>query len=354
MNIVSNFDNDVRSTKKSRGSYEWWYFDATSENGYQIVVIFYEGNPFSRRYIQKLDGPVDVTAAEFPALSISVYKNGEAIYYSFRETDKENALFSERIPKGKIGDSYFEGSRIDGSIRYRVVLNQKLDNGDSIQADLIFSSTDWRPEGFSETGDMDAAQHSWNLVMPNCEVQGNVGLGGLEPEQIDFKGSGYHDHNIGSEPMKESFYEWYWGRYHIGETTFIYYLMNRFGEWEKRAWLIDRNRLTLVCNEIQMQGQILSVFGLNTARILKFTFPEKELFLQLDQVMDNGPFYQRYLGRLLLGSGSDVESVRGISEYIRPARIYSRIFWPLVDMRIRYPGKAHWVQKNPRLYRWTW
>jgi carotenoid 1,2-hydratase len=31
-----------------------------------------------------------------------------------------------------------------------------------------------------------------------------------------------------------------------------------------------------------------------------------------------------------------------------------KIFWPLVNMRIQYPGKTHWVQKSPRLYRWTW
>ncbi|WP_322570634.1 hypothetical protein [Rhodohalobacter sp.] len=56
----------------------------------------------------------------------------------------------------------------------------------------------------------------------------DLAVRGKKVEQdITFSGIGYHDHNIGQEPMKESFRDWYWGRYHFEEFTLVYYLMQK-------------------------------------------------------------------------------------------------------------------------------
>jgi len=73
--------------------------------------------------------------------------------------------------------------------------------------------------------------------------------------------------------------------------------------------------------------------------------------------LDNGPFYRRYSSDafLRIKHRGLVESKSGITEYIYPSRIYSRIFWPFVDMRIRYAAEnPHWIQRSKTLYRWTW
>lgn len=352
MKIISDYRKDTQTAKPIPGSYEWWYFDAISEDGYSIVIIFYEGNPFSRRYIHKLERGNDAAAVNFPALSISLYKEGSPLYYGFRECEPSQASFSADQPEGEVEGSFFSCEEVSGELIYRVNLNQSLSGGDSIRGELEFRSAS--RELFEAGEDQGEKSHFWNLIQPKCSVSGELQISGYSEERVLFTGTGYHDHNTGAEPMKESFDEWYWGRYHLRESTLIYYLMNLGGKWEKAFWLIGDDGHVEQGNSAVMSEKGLSLFGLETARKIEFTGENFKAMLQLDRVIDNGPFYQRYSGRVLLDRGGEPETTRGISEYIRPDRIYSRIFWPLVNMRISYPGEDHWVQRNPFLYRWTW
>ncbi|MEX1013974.1 MAG: hypothetical protein WDZ80_02330, partial [Candidatus Paceibacterota bacterium] len=159
----------------------------------------------------------------------------------------------------------------------------------------------------------------------------------------------------GSEPMKDSFKEWYWGRYHIGDTTLIYYLMSVNGEWNKNGWLIDEEGTVINLDlKVEMSNKGFNLFGLESARTFHLEGDGIQAFIQLDQVVDSGPFYQRFIGKTLVSRGGKPEQALGFSEYIYPSRIYSRIFWPLVNMRIKYPGISHWVQRHHKLYRITW
>ena len=353
MNIISDFSKDTQTEKPIPGSYEWWYFDAQTVCGYKIVVIFYEGNPFSRRYIQALEKGSKKTAHGFPAISISVYEDGKPVYYSFRETNPEYAHFSDNQPSGRVEECSFQGTLKKNKIEYKLKLDQKLPNGDSIQATLMFQKNNYTPSNF-QASSSSSESHEWNLVLPSCQVSGEISIQGYSSKHLEFRGSGYHDHNTGFEPLKDSFKEWYWGRYHFEERTFIYYLMNCDNSWENKAWLVEENGGISECGDIQISEYSSSIFGLKTARKIECSAGENGIFLQLDQMLDNGPFYQRFGGRAIFKNRTVVEEASGISEYIKPHRIYNRLFFPLVDMRISYPEKNHWVQKNPRLFRWTW
>ncbi|MEX0944833.1 MAG: hypothetical protein WDZ38_04105 [Balneolaceae bacterium] len=355
MKIISDFIKDTQSAKMNPGGYEWWYFDAMSKNGYSIVVIFYCGNPFSRRYINALRDDINNNAEQFPAISVSVYKDSKPVYYSFEETKPEQAEFSKVEPKGRVRDSRFKGSRNDGNIFFTIQLDQKLINGDSIFGELHFSSNDNSLSEIVRDGSDDQEKHIWNLVMPKCKVKGKLTLKGYQEEEILFDGVGYHDHNSGNEPMKESFRQWYWGRYHTENATFIYYLMEGIAGWDEKAWLIeDGGTIKRMNQPVKKEQNSFSLFALKNARTLSFESGHDKIFLQLDKCTDNGPFYLRYQGNLIIKSGDQIETATGISEYIFPSRINNRVFWPLVNMRISYPGEQHWVQKSPVLYRWTW
>ena len=53
MYIRSKLSSELPHKKEIPGSYEWWYFDAMSaDKKWAIVIIFYEGNPFSPAYIK--------------------------------------------------------------------------------------------------------------------------------------------------------------------------------------------------------------------------------------------------------------------------------------------------------------
>jgi carotenoid 1,2-hydratase len=356
MKIISDFSKDIQTVKPLPGSYEWWYFDAVSADGYCIVVIFYEGNPFSKRYIEAIQKNDSKKASAFPALSISLYHKGKPIFYSFDEVLPEFSSFSASQPKGSVGACSFFGEKIDQQITYAIRLNQKLPSGDSLKGELIFQSDVFEDKNFdiADESPSENSRHTWNLVQPKAGVHGRLELKGHENKEIVFSGVGYHDHNLGFEPMKDSFDEWYWGRYHFKESTLIYYIMHEKGTWDKRAWLIDSAGTVSEAKRILLKEEGLSFFGLKSARVIELEGDGFKIHLQKDVMVDNGPFYQRFSGRAILKGEKGIDQARGISEYIYPARIYQKLFWPLVDMRINYPGKEHWVQKSPVFYRWTW
>lgn len=355
MKILSDFTKDTQSNKPIPGSYEWWYFDAQTADGYSLVVIFYDGNPFSRRYIESLSAEKHAAASQFPAISISIYKDNTPLFYCFEEVEPGEASFSSLMPEGSVLDNRFEGIKDEENLAYSIRLNHVMENGDSITGNLQFKSemvTRDLQKSFSGSGE---SKHKWNLVQSDCLVSGELKLGGSISTTIMINGRGYHDHNMGEEPMKESFDEWYWGRYHFKKNTFVYYLMRENKQWDKKAWLIDNSGVVIPMSEnISLQDKSMSIFGLSSARKFEFSAGRYHALLQLGDMIDNGPFYQRFNGRIVLKKDESIEQARGISEYIYPSRIYNKLFWPLVNMRIKYPGKAHWVQKSPRLYRWTW
>ncbi len=352
MKILSKFSEDVRQPVHSTGGYQWWYFDGSSrDDRFSFVVIFYEGNPFSTRYNGAQLADKNLSPADYPAISISVYEHGKPIYYSFTEFDKADCHFDEQKPDLAIGDHTVAGTKAEGHLKYELQLKEQLPNGDQLNGEIIFESN--TNSHFLEESSEAGGGHEWNLVQPRAEIKADLELD-IEGKRrkIHFEGLGYHDHNTGQEPMRNEFDDWYWGRFHFDSATLIYYVMNRKEEQQHRAWLFDNESF-----EVLHRFGGLTLFGLRTARKLGFKSAAAEVQVQQSQLLDNGPFYRRYKSDafLKLSEKHRVESVKGISEYIRPDRIYSRIFWPFVNMRIWYKSEgAHWVQRSKKLYRWTW
>ncbi len=366
MKIISDHTEDTRTVPHYSGGYEWWYFDGISDNGeYSFVIIFYEGNPFSLRYIHALDRVEGPVPSEYPAISIAVYEDSQPVYYSFTEFEKENCVFKEDRIFAEIGPHKMKGIVQGDKLQYTLQLNEQLPSSDSIEAQLRFEGKIPR-QLFGENEKKEKQSrinHQWNLVLPRARVNGYITLSAGDKNTprrtIEFNGTGYHDHNIGSEPMRNSFEDWYWGRFHFNYATLVYYIMNCEKEQQYEAWLIDRqnNQVLTAFDEINVYDQSYSLFGLSTAHKLTFQSKGIEVRVQQSDKKDNGPFYQRYGSRAYLSIPDEeiLESKKGISEYIKPNRIHNRLFWPLVRMRIRQAsGKPHWVQRSKRLYRWTW
>ncbi len=348
MKIISDHNLDVRKADKALGGYEWWYFDGwDDQNELGFVIIFYDGNPFSTRYIKHSEKKV-MDPSEFPAISISIYKKGKPIYYSFTEADKSEADFSTENIEGHVLANSFSGSFEDGELCYHIKLQESLPTGDHLQAELKFKGRKG-VEGFTQQRDED---HLWNLIQSRAEVSGSFMVNG---KKLNFQGSGYHDHNYGDEPMDRSFTDWYWGRFHFGDKSLVYYVMNKKEGQDYRAWIFDREgKMETEFNDISYDTFRTNFFGLKSARKLKLSGKQINATIQLSKILDNGPFYQRFRSELVLQQGESLHSAYGISEYIHPARIKKKLFWPLVKMRILRRESPHWVQKSKTLYRWTW
>lgn len=363
MQIISNPDNDGATPSIPPGGYEWWYFDAIDEStGYALVVIFYRGNPFSNRYIRQLKDDnwgEDAWPSKFPAISISLYRDNEPVFYSFTEYPPGESEFLTDKPAVTVGDNRLEADLSGSEMKYKLTLNEELPSGDKLMAELTFNSSLRLEDDFGEQADSSNPGHTWNLVMPRAGVEGSFSV--YRSSQLThssrLNGLGYHDHNTGYEPMKDEFRDWYWGRYHFASATLLYYVMNRKNSRQYRGWLIESEKGNELQNfkNIELKDIGISIFGLQVARKLVLGSGSIRAVVQQTHSLDNGPFYRRFMSEAFLSLGDEVQKSSGFSEYIHPSRIYWRFLWPLVDMRIRYKQEEpHWVQKSGRLYRWTW
>ncbi len=355
MNISTKIDDEFLDAEKPRKGYEWWYFDAISADKiWSIVIIFYQGNPFSANYLQ---GKYTRKSEEYPALSISVYKNGKTEFYSFLEFPKSQFLYDDDEDIHlSIGGCAFHRKSLADTVEYELNLNQTLESNHSIVGKLKFIGD--RASGSLIESSSKGEKHYWNLLQPRSKVVGSFKIAGkTDSYHVGFHGDGYHDHNVGHELMSESFKDWYWGRFHFQKYTIVYYIMNGFHAKQHQAWLITRNNQELAgfFDSFELTNEKKNLLGLATYRDIKLSGLLGNLIIRNQKVIDNGPFYQRYLSEAEFSDVSGVQKQMGISEYIHPARIEDEKYWWMVRMRIRYlREKAHWVQKSKLFYEWTW
>jgi carotenoid 1,2-hydratase len=355
MNISTKIEDEFIDSDKPRKGYEWWYFDAISaDKKWSIVLIFYQGNPFSTNYIE---GKYTKKSEEYPAVSVSVYKNGKAEYYSFLEFPKSQFLYDDEDDIHlSIGGCAFHRKTLADTIEYELNLNQTLESSHSIVGKLKFISN--RTSGSLIESVSKGDKHYWNLLQPRCKVVGSFKISGkTDAYHVGFHGDGYHDHNVGHEMMSESFKDWYWGRFHFPKYTIVNYIMNGYESKQHKAWLISRDNQELVgfFDKITLENQKKTLLGLESFRDINLSGLLGNLKIRNSRVLDNGPFYQRYLSEAEFTDVGGTQSAIGISEYIHPKRIEEEKFWWMVRMRLRYlREKPHWVQKSKMFYEWTW
>lgn len=346
--------------KPCKGSYEWWYYDGWDERTKSgFVLIFYDGNPFSSRYIRALRMGKWPHASAYPAMSLSIYHRGRPVYYAFDEWNREQVLLEppERIEMPGVIGTFREA---DGEAKIHIHLDHRMESGDSLRGSIELSSSPFAAildrRVPSSPSSLPEGNHRWNLVLPEADVRGDISIGGHKPLELNLHGHGYHDHNIGMEPMSASFDQWYWGRFHLPGRTLIYYLMEVNGEWDQRAWMIEEGEAeSLQAGIWSLTDPVTNWFGLQSSRKLEYKGRDRSIQIDHGHMLDNGPFYQRFASRLRLQEVDRLTNCEGIGEMIRPHRIGQRRFRPLVEMRIRYPDRTtHWVQRFSRLYRWTW
>lgn len=354
MNISTKLNDEQIDPEKPPNGYEWWYFDAlSSDKQWVIVVIFYHGNPFSPNYIKS----ENVLPDNFPAISVSVYRKGKTEFYSFLEYQEGRFNWNDEEKTGSIGSNFFKINEKEGKLEYELLLTQTLESGHSINAKLKFNSKISSEDLIDHKSN--GEKHFWNLIQPQAQVSGSVILKGkTDNHNISFSGKGYHDHNTGYEPMKESFKDWYWGRFHFQDSTLIYYIMNGLnGEEQHEAWLIsnDGQEVLKKFTDVNLNYVQKNLFGLQVARKIELSSENSKVTIQQRKLIDNGPFYQRFLSDVVMNHDAQTLASTGISEYIKPEKIYEEKYWWMVKMRLRFTNqKPHWVQRSKMLYEWTW
>ena len=355
MNISTDVRHITPDLNKSFGGYEWWYFDGLSKDGQQgFVVIFYQTNPFSTYYIQNLNAQ-KVDKASYPAISVSIYEGGETVYYSFLEFGSDAFDWDDEKKTLTVDSNTVHYSFSEDVMRFELKLDQKLPSGHELSG-IIKGEASGTDAGLIVS--VSDERHSWNLISPQIHFEAELELTGkYGEEELKYEGSGYHDHNTGQEPMKNSFRDWYWGRYHFRDFTLVYYLMQKHNSKQFEAWLIDKENQQILehFDKADLSYFTRNWFGLRSARKIELNSGQVSVNIQCSTKVDEGPFYQRFIGESIVNYNGQVHAAHGISEYIYPKNIYKKKFWPLVHMRLNYTEQdSHWVQKSRLMYPWTW
>lgn len=338
-------------------AYEWWYFDALSDDGRDaLVVIFLTNFVFSPRYNRAAAESLrqsgqSSSATQFPAVAVCFYRDGRPLFRAINEYPTEAFQANVTYPECSIGKNSFRLVMSGSQPRYELNIETALRPNRIFQARL-----EWTMQAgdfFAEATETvaDAAAHHWNMVAPRCGVSGEVAIierNGASSFENNFRGTGYHDHNRDTRWMPATVDEWQWGRFHFPQTTAVFYCYrerDNENAFVTRLYLIRENSLS--AHSPQLKGNQLHrhFFGLQYPGLLSLQTKSEthgpSLRIRQQRIIDSSFFYLRFLSEATLEMAEGrVEEATGITEHLAPKTLrFPWLRW-LINMRIGSGGSA--------------
>ncbi|MBA2341446.1 MAG: hypothetical protein H0V88_13735 [Pyrinomonadaceae bacterium] len=356
----SSINDDVWHNDRATGAYEWWYFDATSDDGRDVfVVIFLTNFIFSPRYNRSVKGLCAdnaSTPARFPAVSIWWYRDGKVFLRTIKEFSSEHFSANTDAPACRIGNSSFHLHRSNGEAHYRLQLDETLRHGRKLQASLdwLVSEGDFDRELNDARPAPSSSGHEWNMVAPKCHVSGTLIL--VEPnggkQAHEFCGTGYHDHNRDGRPLVQTVAAWQWGRAHFADRTIVFYRYagRDSGQTHVSRLFIAHDNKLVVCDAQFVEADMRrDLFGLRYPRMLHIRFRHETgapaaLRVEQRHVLESSFFYLRFAGKAWLETKDEKEQQASlVSEYLAPRALGWRSLHWLINMRIGRENRSSFL-----------
>ena len=343
---ISSVRRDVHHPSKPKSGYEWWYFDAISDDGRDaVVIIFLENFIFSPRYNSATQS--EKSDRRFPALAYFHYRDGKAVQRvinEFRDDEFESSVDS---PQCIIGDNRFEIIEDKGGLRYVIDLNLIEKGHRPFKAHFEFEVME--KDIFPANDIRDASAHEWNLVAPRCRVYGYETMSernGLSFRR-DFRGIGYHDHNLDDRWLPDTVKTWDWGRVHLDEATIVFYDFTTIEGNRVTKLVTSRNGVGEICDaRVDDKGVRFDVFGLSYPSETSYSCDGGlTLTVRNSRPVDSSFFYLRFVNDVTVTtpSGKTVGG-RALTERLVPHALRFRWLDWLVDMRIGRDGRGAFLR----------
>jgi carotenoid 1,2-hydratase len=340
--ISSSIADDVWHIKDAPKAYEWWYFDALSDDGRDcVVIIFLENFIFSPSY-NASENP------QFPAISFTYYRDGKPIYRSMNEFSAEDFSASEVEPYCKIGGNEMRFEKAPYGSGYLLTINAILHKNRKLKAtfEWLLIESDFK----SEIGVNRLNTHSWNLVAPRADVTGNIEVFNQDEKlkvKIQFRGTGYHDHNFDTRWLPETVENWQWGRCHFADSTVVFYRYKEIGAADAttKLFIVKNSEFRELDASYEEENTGRDIFGLSYSKRLRFSTDENiRLRVKQTKIIDSSFFYLRFHSEmtLILRDGKP-RKMLGISEQLSPKALKFRWLDWLVNMRIGRNGKGSFL-----------
>lgn len=339
----SSIADDVWHPNSDAKAYEWWYFDALSDDGRDaVVIIFLDNFVFSPRYNRS---DFAKARSRIPAVAFFYYRDGKVLCRAINEFRPDEFHASTVEPACRIGNNSIEFKSAPYGSGFVISIASKTHRGFEIEANFEWLTV----EGDFSPRDAVEGAHHWNLVAPRADVSGRVVVKGTSDEPVrtlHFRGTGYHDHNYDTRWLPDTVNDWHWGRAHFNDATAVFY---RYTECESGDEGCVTKLLTIRDGVLRERDAEFAEFN-QKRDIFGIRFPQRMTFVTEDgsklrvkhtETIDSSFFYLRFLSEmtLTLRDGKPRKAV-GITEFLSPKTLKYRWLDWLVDMRIGRKGKG--------------
>lgn len=240
-------------------SFEWYYFDLHSADGYDLVFTLHT-LPFMTQFavsifdlfIYKDNHLLEHRFFTRPLHDLQRDKNSYEIYFD----DKNFILYDKRTIRLSAA-----APRISLELNFVNVLGDKA----AFEHDLLDEENK-------------AGSFVWKLHAPICEAHAEIHI---ENKQFRFKGQGYHDYNAGNIFLKRKLSGWRWSKFYYRDNLVIVgEIMPRTGK--TKSILVLASKSALQWTDDIMISRNGDRFTLQS-QVIRFVF-EQEKYSRLDDI----------------------------------------------------------------------
>ena len=342
--FMSSVAADVWHPQKEDKAYEWWYFDALSDDGREaIVIIFLDNFIYSPRYNRETTSIAGNKRC--PAVSFTYFRDGKAVYRSVTEFHYSEFRADTKSPSCSIGESMFRFERASYGSGYTVNVSVSLPGEKKVTAELEWLAVE--SDLLAGVGDIDEASHSWNMAAPRADVTGRITLSDRKGRELNahhFRGTGYHDHNLDNRWLAKTVQHWHWGRAHFADMTAIFFRYREVGDEDANTKLIvvRDGRLEDRTVEFDEQDYVRDKFGVRYPSLLNLRSADGvRLTVRPIDVVDSIFYFLRFRSEITFVCPGDTEhSTVGLTEFIAPKSLRYRWLNWLSDIRTGKDGRS--------------
>jgi carotenoid 1,2-hydratase len=342
MSFASSLQAECWSGQTGPKGYQYWYFDALSDDGREAIALaFFDNFVYSPRYNSREN------LARTPAIVFCYYRDGKPIYRIAGDFPLCDFAAEPAGPGVKIAANSCRFDSAPYGKGYLIEIRTNFQANKQIEArfEWLLIESDFLPN----TTTAPATLH-WNLVAPRADVTGHLNITdqrGKILDAIHFRGTGYHDRKSDTRYLPATIESWQWGRAHFADATAVFCRYKEIGDDNilTRFYVVrhgELRRRDAVCEEAQYARDI---FGLKYPSRLRFESDDNmKLRVKQGKVIDSSFFYLRFLSEmtLTLRDGKPRKTI-GITDHLYPRRLNYRWLDWLIDLRIGKNGKSSFL-----------
>ena len=334
----------------SPGGFTWFYVDLVDDRGRAATVIWSWGLPFLPGYAQSARTGRPELPINRPSVNVVVYGEGRERFYLLSELPAGECRWSADGRSWRLGRSCFSWTDTPGAGPTAPVrsLHARLDlalpTGGRVTGELSLSGALRRdpagaPRSSVTAGADETSTHLWTPMIAASSGWLELHTPGGE---LRVQGRAYHDRNSAVEPLHAlGIRSWWWGRIALPGRDLIFYRLAPSAPGAAPRDLVvelaaDGSSRVRADARLQVSRLRRSPWGLRWPTGMTFLDPDgRPVQVEVSALVDNGPFYQRYLLRgRCAGDAGAAEEGYGIGENLVPDRVDSDLLRPLVRMRV--------------------